>query len=67
MEHVSIETINRTVHYVSMLTPLLKIFSTRTFDIDLFYEAEGSIKKLTQLMKWSYDGNRQLEKGVYSK
>jgi hypothetical protein len=66
-EHVSTETINRTVHYVSMITPMLKIFNSRKFDIDLFYEAEQAVKRLTQLMSRSYDGTRKLEKGVYSK
>ena len=67
MEHVSIETINRSVHYISMLTPLLKIFGARKFDIDLIHEGEQALNRLTMLMKKSYDGTRTLEKGVYSK
>jgi len=67
LDHVSMETINRVVHYVSTITPLLKVFNASKFDIDLFYQGDVALKKLTELMKMSYDGSRQLEKGVYSK
>lgn len=66
-ESVSSDTINRVVSYVSMITPLMRIFNSHKFDIDMFYEGEVALKQLTDMMKRSYDGTRRLEKGVYSK
>ena len=67
MQHVGISTINKIIHYVSILTPLIKVLQSQSFTLDLISEAENAVKKLTSLLKTSYDQTKQLEKGLISK
>lgn len=66
-QHVDISTINKIIHYISILSPLVKILRAKQFSVELISEGEMSIKRLASLIKTSYSTNKQLSKGVYSK
>ena len=46
MQHVGIPTINKIIHYVSIITPLITVIQSKAFTLDLIAEGENAIKKI---------------------
>lgn len=66
-QHVDIDSINRIIHYMSILAPLIRILKAKQFSVELISEGEMAIKRLAALIKTSYSTNKTLKKGVFSR